>query len=135
MYILVYMPMMVLCLCVHCVCGNREGGSMCLCYVPEHTVMASMCSFSLQESNYFTPQGEFRVDAGGSQTLLNCLMYKLAYFRFGEVGVMLSFYCLCHYGTCTYTGFHIEFFMGRGVADVSILPLSLRGDLEACPPE
>ena len=41
----------------------------------------------LQESNYFTPQGEFRVDAGGSQTLLHCLMYKLAYHRFGEVQV------------------------------------------------
>ena len=40
-----------------------------------------------QESNYFTPQGEFRVDAGGSPTLLNCLMYKMAYFRFGEVQV------------------------------------------------
>ena len=39
----------------------------------------------LQESNYFTPQGEFRVDSAGSQTLLNCLMYKLAYYRFGEV--------------------------------------------------
>jgi dolichyl-diphosphooligosaccharide--protein glycosyltransferase len=38
-----------------------------------------------QESNYFTPQGEFRVDSAGSQTLLNCLMYKLAYYRFGEV--------------------------------------------------
>ena len=41
----------------------------------------------LQESNYFTPQGEFRVDSGGSQTLLNCLMYKLCYYRFGEVQV------------------------------------------------
>ena len=41
--------------------------------------------FSSQESNYFTPQGEFRVDSAGSQTLLNCLMYKLAYYRFGEV--------------------------------------------------
>ena len=49
---------------------------------------------SLQESNYFTPQGEFRVDAGGSQTLLNCLMYKLAYFRFGEVQVLLHIFLL-----------------------------------------
>ncbi|CAI8025341.1 Dolichyl-diphosphooligosaccharide--protein glycosyltransferase subunit STT3B [Geodia barretti] len=39
----------------------------------------------IKESNYFTPQGEFRVDSAGSQTLLNCLMYKLAYYRFGEV--------------------------------------------------
>ncbi|KAL5510340.1 hypothetical protein EMCRGX_G005869 [Ephydatia muelleri] len=39
----------------------------------------------IKESNYFTQQGEFRVDAGGSPTLLNCLMYKLSYHRFGEV--------------------------------------------------
>ena len=42
-----------------------------------------------ERANYFTPQGEFRVDAGGSPTLLNCLMYKMAYFRFGEVQVGL----------------------------------------------
>ena len=68
-------------------------------HVAEHTLMAAVCSFYLQESNYFTPQGEFRVDAGGSQTLLNCLMYKLAYFRFGEVQVLLSFHYLCYYDT------------------------------------
>ena len=45
----------------------------------------------MKESDYFTEQGEFRVDAGGSQTLLNCLMYKLSYFRFGEVQVFLFF--------------------------------------------
>jgi dolichyl-diphosphooligosaccharide--protein glycosyltransferase len=39
----------------------------------------------IKESDYFTEQGEFRVDSGGSKTLLNCLMYKLSYFRFGEV--------------------------------------------------
>ena len=27
----------------------------------------------------------FRIDAGGSSTLLNCLMYKLSYYRFDEV--------------------------------------------------
>lgn len=41
----------------------------------------------IREGDYFTEQGEFRVDAGGSKTLLNCLMYKLSYFRFGEVQV------------------------------------------------
>jgi dolichyl-diphosphooligosaccharide--protein glycosyltransferase len=41
----------------------------------------------IKESDYFTEQGEFRVDAGGSQTLLNCLMYKLSYYRFGEIQV------------------------------------------------
>lgn len=39
----------------------------------------------IKESNYFTPQGEFRVDKAGSKTLLNCLMYKMSYYRFGEV--------------------------------------------------
>ena len=39
----------------------------------------------IREAEYFTPQGEFRVDAGGSPILLNCLMYKLSYYRFGEL--------------------------------------------------
>lgn len=42
---------------------------------------------SFQESDYFTPQGEFRVDKAGSPTLLNCLMYKMSYYRFGEMQV------------------------------------------------
>lgn len=45
----------------------------------------------IKESNYFTQQGEFRVDAQGSPTLLNCLMYKLSYYRFGEIQVSLPF--------------------------------------------
>jgi len=39
----------------------------------------------IRESDYFTAQGEFRVDAAGSPTLLHCLMYKLSYYRFGEL--------------------------------------------------
>ncbi|KAF7265559.1 catalytic subunit 3B of the oligosaccharyltransferase complex [Rhynchophorus ferrugineus] len=39
----------------------------------------------IKESDYFTEQGEFRIDAEGSPTLLNCLMYKLCYYRFGEL--------------------------------------------------
>jgi len=39
----------------------------------------------IKESDYFTERGEFRVDAEGSPTLLNCLMYKLSYYRFGEL--------------------------------------------------
>jgi dolichyl-diphosphooligosaccharide--protein glycosyltransferase len=39
----------------------------------------------IKESRYFTPQGEFRVDSGGSSVLLNCMMYKMCYHRFGEV--------------------------------------------------
>lgn len=39
----------------------------------------------IKEADYYTPQGEFRVDKEGSQTLLNCLMYKMCYYRFGSV--------------------------------------------------
>ena len=38
-----------------------------------------------KESNYFTERGEFRVDSEASQTMLNCLMYKLSYYRFGDM--------------------------------------------------
>ncbi|KAF7990892.1 hypothetical protein HCN44_000697 [Aphidius gifuensis] len=41
----------------------------------------------IRESDYFTERGDFRVDAEGSPTLLNSLMYKLSYYRFGEVTV------------------------------------------------
>jgi dolichyl-diphosphooligosaccharide---protein glycosyltransferase len=37
------------------------------------------------EKDYFTPNGEFKVDKSGSKTLLNCLMYKLCYYRFGQI--------------------------------------------------
>jgi len=39
----------------------------------------------IKEPDYFTPNGEFRVDAAGSKVLLNSLMYKTSYYRFGEV--------------------------------------------------
>ena len=39
----------------------------------------------IRESDYFTERGEFRVDSEASPTLLNSLMYKLSYYRFGEV--------------------------------------------------
>lgn len=39
----------------------------------------------IKENDYYTPQGEFRVDKDGSETLLNSLMYKLSYYRFGQV--------------------------------------------------
>ena len=39
----------------------------------------------IRESDYFNERGEFRVDSEGSPTLLNCLMYKLSYYRFGEL--------------------------------------------------
>jgi len=39
----------------------------------------------IKESDYYTPSGEFRVDGEGSPTLLNCMMYKMCYYRFGQV--------------------------------------------------
>jgi hypothetical protein len=43
--------------------------------------------FVPQESDYFTDRGEFRVDSEGTPTLLNSLMYKLSYYKFGEFKV------------------------------------------------
>lgn len=45
----------------------------------------------IRESDYFTDRGEFRVDSEGAPALLNCLMYKLSYYRFGEVQVFHPF--------------------------------------------
>ena len=42
----------------------------------------------IKESDYFTERGEFRVDSEGSPTLLNCLMYKLSYYRYSWRAIM-----------------------------------------------
>lgn len=39
----------------------------------------------ITEWDYYSPAGEFRVDKEGSPVLLNCLMYKMCYYRFGQV--------------------------------------------------
>lgn len=39
----------------------------------------------IKEKDYYAPNGEFRVDKEGSPVLLNCLMYKMCYYRFGQV--------------------------------------------------
>lgn len=39
----------------------------------------------IKENQFYTPSGEFRVDAEGSPTLHNCLMYKMCYYRFGQL--------------------------------------------------
>uniref|UniRef100_A0A1I7XSE3 dolichyl-diphosphooligosaccharide--protein glycotransferase n=1 Tax=Heterorhabditis bacteriophora TaxID=37862 RepID=A0A1I7XSE3_HETBA len=41
----------------------------------------------IRESNYFTESGEYSVGAQASETMLNCLMYKMSYYRFGETRV------------------------------------------------
>ncbi|VVC39576.1 Oligosaccharyl transferase, STT3 subunit [Cinara cedri] len=39
----------------------------------------------IKEGDYYSPSGEFRVDKEGSKKLKNSLMYKMCYYRFGEV--------------------------------------------------
>ncbi|XP_064480246.1 dolichyl-diphosphooligosaccharide--protein glycosyltransferase subunit STT3A-like [Ornithodoros turicata] len=39
----------------------------------------------IKEQDYYSSSGEFSVDKQGSPTLLNCLMYKMCYHRFGSV--------------------------------------------------
>ena len=39
----------------------------------------------IKEIDYYSPSGEFRIDKEGSPTLLNCLMYKMCYYKFGQV--------------------------------------------------
>lgn len=48
----------------------------------------------IKEHDYYTPTGEFRVDREGSPVLLNCLMYKMCYYRFGQVYTEASEYLL-----------------------------------------
>lgn len=40
---------------------------------------------NVKEPQYLSTRGEYRIDSGGSPTMLNCLMYKLCYYRFGEM--------------------------------------------------
>lgn len=39
----------------------------------------------IQEPNYFTPQGEYRIDDRASNAMKNSLMYKMSYYRFAEL--------------------------------------------------
>lgn len=40
---------------------------------------------NIREADYFTPQGEFRVDREGSPIMLNSLMYKCCYYGYGTI--------------------------------------------------
>lgn len=55
----------------------------------------------IKEHDYYTPTGEFRVDREGSPVLLNCLMYKMCYYRFGQVYTEASEYRHHVHATCT----------------------------------
>ncbi|PCH44529.1 glycosyltransferase family 66 protein [Wolfiporia cocos MD-104 SS10] len=39
----------------------------------------------IQEPNYFTARGEYKVDESASTTMKNSLMYKMSYYRFAEL--------------------------------------------------
>ncbi|KII85991.1 glycosyltransferase family 66 protein [Plicaturopsis crispa FD-325 SS-3] len=39
----------------------------------------------IQEPNYFTPQGEYKIDDQASHAMKNSLMYKMSYYRFAEL--------------------------------------------------
>lgn len=39
----------------------------------------------IQERDYLTDRGEYRIDSSAPPKMLNSLMYKLSYYRFGEV--------------------------------------------------
>jgi len=39
----------------------------------------------IQEPNYFTPQGEYRIDDRASNAMKESLMYKMSYYRFNEL--------------------------------------------------
>lgn len=38
----------------------------------------------IREDDYMGEEGQYRVDAGASKTMLNSLMYKLSYYRFAD---------------------------------------------------
>jgi len=39
----------------------------------------------VKESDFFNSRGEFRVDDGATKTMTESLMYKMSYYRFGEL--------------------------------------------------
>lgn len=39
----------------------------------------------IREADYFTPQGQYKIDDGASKTMKESLMYKMSYYRFNEL--------------------------------------------------
>lgn len=44
----------------------------------------------IKEKDYFSSRGEYRIDSEASPTMLNSLMYKLSYYRFGQLTIDLA---------------------------------------------
>lgn len=64
----------------------------------------------IKEHDYYTPTGEFRVDREGSPVLLNCLMYKMCYYRFGQVYTEASEYLLSLFSCLQFFSEHTDYF-------------------------
>lgn len=47
--------------------------------------IAGSCDPKIVEQDYFTRTGQYSMGADGAPAMLNSLMYKLSYYRFGEV--------------------------------------------------
>jgi len=69
----------------------------------------------IKEPDYFSRRGEFRVDKEGSPLMLNTLMYKMCYYRFGEV--------MTEYGTCARS--HSELYSMFCLSGLTPVALSL----------
>ena len=61
---------------------SPQGLISSLSYLSPRTISIYDNHFNI---NLFSERGEFRVDSEGTPTLLNCLMYKLSYYRFGDL--------------------------------------------------
>lgn len=46
----------------------------------------------IRESNYFTESGDYSVGEQASNIMLNCLMYKMSYYRFGDIRVFFKYF-------------------------------------------
>lgn len=63
----------------------------------------------IKESDYYAPQsGDFRIDREGSPTLLNCLMYKMCYYRFGQVIFVQLDHCFMFINLLFYMAMNVK---------------------------
>ncbi len=39
----------------------------------------------VREADFFTPQGQYKIDDGATKTMRESLMYKMSYYRFNDL--------------------------------------------------
>lgn len=87
----------------------------------------------IKETDYYTPQMEFRIDKEGSPTLLNCLMYKMCYYRFGsvytEAGRFMDLRKYVHFSSIHKT---LIWMRSQGQAAPWMLPFYTKINIEHC---